>query len=235
VRNGQGIVGFQGNFPTLFGAGKPLEQPLGAMQSRDWLEKLVAGLLPVSCRSLAGLAASTFFTFWVRMASKSKQRTKPMKTQDNTAMSEEDVTQINAACAHYNNDPAALIEILHDVQAALGFLPENALTQIGACLNITRAEVHGVASFYDDFRTHMHAGTMVRICKGEACQSMGAGKLETALRNRTQSTGEMADLEMEPVFCLGNCALAPAATINGKLYGKLDHERLVQLIEEAGK
>lgn len=155
-----------------------------------------------------------------------------MSTKPQRSLPEEDRLEVRNFCGRYDGAPAALIEILHDVQGALGFLPEGALLEIADCLNITRAEVHGVASFYDDFRCSLPAGTLVRICRGEACQSMGAHELEAALRSRT---GAETDIEIEPVFCLGNCALAPAASIGGKLHGRLSIKRLAALVEGEAK
>lgn len=130
-----------------------------------------------------------------------------------------------AICAHHGNDPALLIEILHDVQEALGFIPEAALPAIANRLNISRAEVHGVMSFYHDFRSEPVEGLVVKLCQAEACQAMGAGALARSLK-------DVPELTLQPVYCLGNCALAPAAMINNRLLGRVTAARLARAVDE---
>ena len=116
-------------------------------------------------------------------------------------------------CQDHGNDPAQLIEILHEVQARLGWVPEDVLAPIAHALNLSRAEVHGVASFYHDFRTAPPpAGPTVRLCRAEACQSVGSEVLAQELAARGIAT--------EAVYCLGNCALGPAAMVDGALIGR---------------
>lgn len=126
-----------------------------------------------------------------------------------------------AICARYGNDPALLIEILHDVQEAVGFVPEAALPAIANSLNIARAEVHGVVSFYHDFRSAPAEGAVVKLCQAEACQAMGANALAAGLR-------DVPGLTVQPVYCLGNCALAPAAMIGNRLVGRVTAAELAQ-------
>lgn len=128
--------------------------------------------------------------------------------------------------AGYGNDPALLIEILHDLQEALGYVPEACLPEIAKALNIARAEVHGVMSFYHDFRSAPVDGAVVKLCQAEACQAMGARTLADALRGRP-------GLTVEPVYCLGNCALAPAAMADGRLIGRATVEKLATFAVEA--
>ena len=118
-----------------------------------------------------------------------------------------------AVCRDHGDDPARLIEILHDLQASLGWVPEAALKPIAHALNLSRAEVHGVASFYHDFRADPPApGASVSLCRAEACQSMGSEALAAELAARGIAT--------RTVYCLGNCALAPAAMVDGRLMGR---------------
>ena len=135
-----------------------------------------------------------------------------------------------AICARHGNAPAALVEILHDLQAELGFVPEGALPAIAECLNISRAEVHGVASFYHDFRSEPPPPVIVKLCRAEACQAMGAEALAQEAEAKLASDERVA---ITPVYCLGNCALAPAALLNGRLIGRLTIERLLGAVQEA--
>lgn len=135
--------------------------------------------------------------------------------------------------------PAALLPILHALQAEFGFIPELGLPLIAAALNLSRAEVHGVVSFYHDFRDTPPGRHVLRLCRAEACQSMGADALADETRKRlgvewggTSSDGRVT---LEPVFCLGLCACAPAAMFDGKVLGALDSARLGVLIDEACK
>ena len=132
-----------------------------------------------------------------------------------------------AVCARHGFRPDALLEILHDVQHEAGFVPQAALPVIAEALNLSRADVHGVMSFYHDFKSTEAGKGGGPVCRAEACQSMGAfHMIERFLAKRGLKIGETsADgaLTVEATYCLGNCALAPAAMINGKMYGR--HER----------
>jgi formate dehydrogenase subunit gamma len=96
-------------------------------------------------------------------------------------------------------------------------------------LNLSVAEVHGVVSFYHDFRTEPPAAHTVALCRGEACQSVGAEALYDDTRARADSLGR--DVEVAEVFCLGNCALGPSGTVDGRLHGRLSAQRLDTLTE----
>lgn len=142
-------------------------------------------------------------------------------------------------CAAHSNRPDALLEILHDIQEHEGFVPQGALPVVAKALNLSRADVHGVMSFYHDFRNERAGAVVVKICRAEACQSMGAMALiERFLAQRKISLGETTDdgaITVEATYCLGNCAMAPAAMINGKLAGRLDSVKLEKLVAEAGQ
>lgn len=133
-------------------------------------------------------------------------------------------------CARHGNDPALLIEVLHDVQEALGYVPEACLPEIAKALNLARAEVHGVMSFYHDFRTAPPPANVLKICRAEACQSVGGNALHAQVLSMAAGRDDIA---VEPVYCLGNCALAPAAMVNGKLVGRATVERLSAHAAEA--
>ncbi|MFZ5929713.1 MAG: formate dehydrogenase subunit gamma [Pseudomonadota bacterium] len=119
-----------------------------------------------------------------------------------------------------------LLPILHAVNDQCGFVDERALPIIAEVLNLTRAEVQGVVSFYHDFRRSPAGRHVVKVCRAEACQSMGAERLitelETAFGIKLGETSKDGRVTLEPVYCLGNCALSPAALIDGKLYGRFD-------------
>lgn len=130
-----------------------------------------------------------------------------------------------------------LLPILHAVQQAFGYLPEEALPRIAEKLNISRAEVHGVASFYHDFRKAPAGRHVVKLCRAEACQAQGAEA--TAARARARlgvgfHETTKGGVTLEPVFCLGLCACGPAAMVDGKLVGRLDAARLDDILTEMG-
>lgn len=123
-----------------------------------------------------------------------------------------------------------LLPILHAIQGAFGCVPREAVPVIAEALNLTRAEVHGVVSFYHDFRDTPAGRRVIRLCRAEACQSMGGEALAADLlaRHGLDWGGTTADgeLTVEPVYCLGLCAVAPAALIDGEPVGRLTAERL---------
>jgi len=132
--------------------------------------------------------------------------------------------------------PGPLIEVLHSVQAALGYVPPDAVPILADALNLSRAEVHGVVTFYHFFRETPPGRHTVSLCRAEACQSMGADELAEHAKDRLgvdfHETTRDGTFSLEPVFCLGNCACSPAAMIDGRLYGRLTPERFDDLIAE---
>lgn len=132
----------------------------------------------------------------------------------------------------------ALLPILHALQDAYGHIPQSATPLIADALNISKAEVHGVISFYHDFREIPAGRHVVKICRAEACQAAGGNALAEAMLARlgvewhgTTSNGEVT---VEPVYCLGLCACGPAAMVDGKVLGRADETRLANLLAEAG-
>ncbi len=138
-----------------------------------------------------------------------------------------------AIAARYHNRPEALIEILLDLQEAAGAITDADLRAIADSLNLTRAEVHGVMSFYHDLRRTPAAPAVVKICRGEACQSLGAERLVVAtcehLGVELGATSDRATVEA--VYCLGNCALSPAAMVNGRLMGRATVDEIVTSVD----
>ena len=131
-----------------------------------------------------------------------------------------------------------LLPILHDIQAEYGYVPEAAQPVIAAALGLTRAEVHGVVSFYHDFRDHPSGRHVLRLCRAEACQSMGADALADRVRAALgidfHETTPDGRLTLEPVFCLGLCACAPSAQMGERLLGRATLDKVQKLVAGAG-
>lgn len=133
--------------------------------------------------------------------------------------------------------PGALLPILHAIQEQLGFVPPAALAPIADALNLSRAEVHGVVTYYHDFRQQKPGRTVLKLCRAEACQAMGCRQLEERLAKvhgaaMGQTTADGA-LTVEPVYCLGNCALAPSMLVDGALRGRVDAAALDRAVAAA--
>ncbi len=132
--------------------------------------------------------------------------------------------------------PGALLPILHRLQDELGFIPPALLPVIATGLNLSRAEVHGVVSFYHYFRSSPPGRNTIQICRAESCQAMGSRALEVhaqrALRCKFNQTSADGEFTLLPVYCLGNCACAPNAMLNGELHGRVDAEGLLELLAE---
>ncbi len=129
----------------------------------------------------------------------------------------------------------ALLPILHAVQAEWGYVPQEALPIIARDLNISRAEVHGVVTFYHDFREEPAGRHVVKLCRAEACQAMGADRVASHAQRSLGVAwhGTSADgVTLEPVFCLGLCACAPAALVDGRVVGRVDEARFDALMAE---
>lgn len=134
--------------------------------------------------------------------------------------------------------PGALLPILHAVQDAFGHVPPACVPLIANALNLSRAEVHGVISFYHDFRSTPPGRHVLKLCRAEACQAMGARELEAQLVSRLgigfHETTADGSITLEPVYCLGNCACAPTAMLDGTVHGRLSTERMASLLDSCG-
>lgn len=144
---------------------------------------------------------------------------------------------VRRIAAAHRGQRGALLPILHALQEELDCVPPEAVPTLAEELNLSRADVHGVISFYHDFRSQPAGRTIVRVCRAEACQAAGAGQLTAQLRDRYgMSMGETSPdgaLTVEQVFCLGNCALGPAIQVNGRLHGRVDEVGLSSILREA--
>lgn len=128
----------------------------------------------------------------------------------------------------------SLLPILHAIQSAFGYVPQDALPVIAKRLNLGKAEVHGVMSFYHDFRENPAGNHVLKLCRAEACQSMGSDRVAAYAQNKLgiewHETTTDGQITLEPVFCLGLCACAPAAMVDGKLVGRVDEAAVDKMI-----
>lgn len=123
-----------------------------------------------------------------------------------------------------------LLPVLHDVLAEYGHIADEDVPVIADVLNLSEADVHGVVTFYDDFRRTPPPAHVIRLCRGEACQAVGAEELFGAATAEHDQDGQV---EVREVFCLGNCALGPSGTVDGRLLGRLTPERLRAALTDA--
>lgn len=165
----------------------------------------------------------------------------PQETEGEAIMttSGSDVTVesvVRRLVAGHRDQRGSLLPVLHAVQAELGHVPQEAVPVLAEELNLSRADVHGVVTFYHDFRREPAGRTTVRICRAEACQALGADRLVGYVREAGLALGETAadgSVTVEQVFCLGNCALGPAVEVDGRLHGRVGTARLGSILKGA--
>jgi formate dehydrogenase subunit gamma len=149
--------------------------------------------------------------------------------------SEERVREIVAAHAALEGP---LLPIFHAIQHEYGHVPQVALPVIAEALNLTRAEVYGVLSFYHDFRSEPAGRHVVKLCRAEACQSVGADALAEVAKAKLgvdwHGTTKNGAVTLEPVFCLGLCACGPSALVDGRVVGRVDEAKLDAILAEVG-
>ncbi|MBI1398287.1 MAG: formate dehydrogenase subunit gamma [Betaproteobacteria bacterium] len=145
---------------------------------------------------------------------------------------------IDAAIDRHKSVPGGLLPLLHDIQDRVGYVPETAVPAIAAALNLSRAEVHGVISFYHHFRSNPAGRHVVQVCRAEACQSVGAEdtleSLREALGIDLHQTTKDGAFTLEPIYCLGNCACGPSVMIDGELRGRVAAGAVSALLSEVG-
>ena len=124
--------------------------------------------------------------------------------------------------------PGALLPILHAIQDELGHIPPTAVPDIAEALNLSRAEVHGVISYYHHFRSEPARAHVVQVCRAEACQAMGGEALWAHACGKTKG----ADVTLEPVYCLGLCATAPAMSIDDKPFARVGAAKFDHLMTQ---
>jgi formate dehydrogenase subunit gamma len=134
----------------------------------------------------------------------------------------------------------SLLAVLHAIQDELGYVPPGAVAPLARAMNLSRAEVHGVITYYHHFRTEPAAAVTVQLCRAEACRSMGTEALAQHIEARTGCRFDAehqhgATVELESVYCLGQCALSPAMTVNGTLHAKVTPQKFDALFAAASK
>jgi formate dehydrogenase subunit gamma len=149
------------------------------------------------------------------------------------------ITQcVNAAVAAHEGVPGPLIEILHAVQNQLGYVPAESVPLIADALNLSRAEVHGVVSFYHHFRGAPAGNHTISLCRAEACKAMNGDAIAELAQKRLEigfgETRADGRVTLEAVYCLGNCACAPSALIDGELRGRVDAQMLSEFAQRCG-
>ena len=142
---------------------------------------------------------------------------------------------IRQEVAALQHKPGALLPILHAIQNRVGYVPEGAVPIIAEMLQQTRADIHGVISFYHHFRTQPSGSNLLEVCRAEACQARGGRALERHVQKRlgVGYHGTTADNEftLEPVYCLGNCACGPSIRVNNDIIGRVTPQKFDQLAD----
>ncbi|GAA3689014.1 formate dehydrogenase subunit gamma [Nonomuraea antimicrobica] len=159
----------------------------------------------------------------------------PSSSQSLEASSQSLEDRVRSAVARHRNDRGALLPILHTLMEDLGHIDPEAIPILADELNLSRADVHGVVTFYHDFRQSAPGRTTIRICRAEACQAVGAAGLVDRAKDRLgvglgETTPDGA-VTLEQVFCLGNCATGPSVQVGDRLYGRVGPQELDRLLE----
>jgi formate dehydrogenase subunit gamma len=145
-----------------------------------------------------------------------------------------DTRTVDEIVASLADKPGALMLVLHAVNDRVGYIPPDAVPAIARGLNLSRAEVHGVISFYHDFRTGRPGRKVIRVCRAESCQAMGAVALAEHIQSRLGiefgQTSADGGFTLEPVYCLGNCACSPAILVGEDLYGRVNPQRFDEIL-----
>jgi formate dehydrogenase subunit gamma len=159
-----------------------------------------------------------------------------MPTESPTPPAAPAADAVTTAITAHKDRPGALLPVLHAIQDAIGYIPEGSVEEIARALNLSRAEVHGVISFYHDFRTHAPGRHVLKMCRAESCQAVGAEGLiqhaKRALGVDFHGTTSDGAITLEPVYCLGNCALSPALIVGGEIRGRVTRDQFDALVAE---
>ena len=154
----------------------------------------------------------------------------------NTPLTPNESETLGRIVADLKGRPGPLLEVLHAIQAAMGYVPPAAVPVVADGLNLSRAEVHGVVTFYHYFRHTAPRKHTVSLCRAEACQSMGADALAAHAKVRLgidfKQTTPDGRFTLEPVYCLGNCACSPALMIDGELHGRVTAQRFDEIVAD---
>lgn len=145
-----------------------------------------------------------------------------------------DAKAVEDIVAALQQKPGALLPVLHEIQNEIGFIPADAIPIIAKGLNLSRAEVHGVVSFYHYFRSAPSGRNIIQICRAESCQAMGSRELEAhakqSLKIDFHQTTADGEVTLEPVYCLGNCACSPAVRVGDNIYGHVDQQKFDEIV-----
>ena len=152
-------------------------------------------------------------------------------------LSTQQATKIAAHIEQHKDKAGALLPLLHAIQDDVGYVPEGAYLPISKALALSVAEVHGVVTFYHHFHRHPAGKHILQVCRAESCQAMGSEKLEAHIKSTLgidyhQTTKDGA-ITLEPVYCLGNCACSPAVMMDDEVYGRMNAEKVAELVKEA--
>ncbi len=158
-----------------------------------------------------------------------------------TALTKENSSKIAARISFHlvahKTTPGALLPLLHAIQDDIGYIPEDAYLPISKALALSVAEVHGVVTFYHHFRRHPAGKHILQICRAESCQAMGSEKLEAHIKQTLgidyHETTKDGAITLEPIYCLGNCACSPAVMLDEEVYGRMDADKVAELVAEA--
>jgi formate dehydrogenase subunit gamma len=168
------------------------------------------------------------------MSNQASRRVIPIKVEPPSSLSQAERAAVLKACARLKALPGALLPVLHAVQEALTFVPKDAVPLIARELNLSIAEVHGVVSFYHYFLQERPGRHVVHLCRAEACQALGSVALEAHAKEKLgvdfHGTTSDGAITLEPVYCLGNCALGPSLMIDQQLHGRVTAERFDALM-----
>lgn len=150
------------------------------------------------------------------------------------AVTKPQTSAVSDAIAAHQHRQGPLLPILHDVQHALGHIPHDAVADIAEALNLSRAEVHGVVTFYHTFTSEPQGKHVIEVCRAESCQAMGGRDVEAAFKDKLGldwgETSKDQQVTLEPVYCLGNCACSPSVRIGKKIYGRVNADQVDDLI-----
>lgn len=167
------------------------------------------------------------------MSTSTFERKPPIKLAELSSLSPSDLATINGVLAKLKDLPGALLPVLHGIQDALGHVPKDAVPVVAKSLNLSRAEVHGVVSFYHWYRTEKPGEHVIHLCRAEACQAVGGRALESHVKAKLgidfHETTADGRYTLEPAYCLGNCAVGPSLLIDMQLKGRVTPERFDRL------
>lgn len=156
---------------------------------------------------------------------------------DAEVLSTEVSNKIQVLIAQHKDMPGALLPLLHSIQDSIGYVPESCYLPISKALALSVAEVHGVVTFYHHFRRHPVGRHILQVCRAESCQAMGSEKLEANIKSALgidyHQTTQDGAITLEPVYCLGNCACSPAVMMDDEVYGRMDNQKVAELIGDA--